>query len=97
MRKPILPSKSFEEYTVFKKGEYLQKNTTYFAGINDVVELSDDLIVRGGFFLGEIFAKKYNYRCNVKNIGYVSNCSTTASNDKAYNINFGATYKVDQS
>ena len=94
MRKPILPSKNFEEYTVFKKGEYLQKNTTYFAGINDVVELSDDLIVRGGFSWVKYLQKKYNYRCKTDKV-YVSNCSITTSNDKAYNINFGATYKVD--
>lgn len=95
MRKPILPSKNFEEYTVFKKDEYLQKNTTYFAGVNDVVELSDDLIVRGGFSWVKYLQKRHNYRCNVKNTGYVSNCPITTLNDKAYNINFGATYKVD--
>ena len=96
MRKPILPSKNFEEYTVFKKSEYLQKNTTYFAGVNDVVELSDDLIVRGGFSWVKYLQKRHNYRCyNSRLRSYASNCSITASNDKAYNINFGATYKVD--
>lgn len=96
IRKPILPSKDFEEYTVFKKGEYRKQNITYFTGINDVVELSDKLIVRGGISWVKYLQKRYNYRCYDNNSrAYTSNCSTTSGNDTGRNINIGAIYKIE--